>query len=272
MIIPTSDWDEEEYAEQIRLNRWTQLHGELPPASKAPSTAPTATRTENRPAKILAQQQKRERIRLEAQHCQEAEYRANYARAWETLNSTRTPLRFTSFTWPIYPPLPLPPLSFPAPHQLSKSKIRQFLTDFVDNPPTVPAKRPYSLGDLSAVPATLSVDPSANATVPASATKSLKSLTRSTLLRYHPDRFAPLLERISDPLTRGRVTNLANLATENLSTLLKELAREEKEERDRQTGEGVLEEEGDKRRRKRRKETEQEDRDESARVWERDSE
>ena len=261
MTIPTSDWDDEEYAEQIRLNRWTQLHKEPLPTLSTPTASETAAKA----AKVLAQQQKKQRIRLDNELKQEAEYRANYFKSWQTLNSTQNSLRFTSFTWPVYPPLPLPPLSYPSPQQLAKPHIRRFLTAFIDSPLPHPAKRSNSTFDT----VTSSSTPSATSTstLPDATKSPLKTLIRKTLLLYHPDRFAPLLDRIADSATRERVSQLANVATENLSTLLKELASEEKEEQERRLGEGVLEDESDRRRRKRRKESEREDWDESARVW-----
>lgn len=269
MVIPNADWDEEEYAEQIRLNRWTQLHKQAIPTKPNPS-APPAADTAQRAARVLVQQWKRQQQRLEAERNQQAEYRNNYTRAWKALSSTNQ-LKFTSFPWPIYPPLPLPPLSFPSPQQLAIPLIRRFLQDFVDVPSTGPAKRSNSTADPALSTATLSTPSHGDSTTTKSATKSLKSMIRSTLLLYHPDRFAPLLDRVSDPSTRDRVAGLANLATENLSMLLKDVTKEEKEELERQQGDGVLEEESERRRRKRRKESDREDWDESARAWNEDS-
>lgn len=96
------------------------------------------------------------------------------------------PLRFTDFPWPLYPSVVFPPLSWPAPSDITPSAISTFL--------------------LSPVPRA-----------------DRKSTLRSAVLAYHPDRFDRLLARIPPEKedVHDRVKELGLRVSQVLNDLLK---------------------------------------------------
>ena len=96
------------------------------------------------------------------------------------------PLRFTGFPWPLYPPVPFPPLSWPAPSDITATAVSSFLLSRV-----APAAK--------------------------------KSTLRTAVLAYHPDRFDRLLARIpaEQEDVRDRVKELGLRVSQVLNDLLK---------------------------------------------------
>ncbi|GAA6029167.1 hypothetical protein JCM8097_001633 [Rhodosporidiobolus ruineniae] len=106
-------------------------------------------------------------------------------------SSTPYPLRFTDFPWPLYPPLALPPLSWPAASDLTAPAISSFLLD-----PSY-------------------TDPSKH-----------KAILRQAVLAYHPDRFERFVLRIPEEKeeVRERVRALGLRTSQVLNELLKQKA------------------------------------------------
>lgn len=96
------------------------------------------------------------------------------------------PLRFTDFPWPLYPPVPFPPLSWPSTNDITATAISTFLLSHVSS-------------------------------------KDKKSTLRTAVLAYHPDRFDRLLSRIPEDKieVKERVKELGLRVSQVLNDLLK---------------------------------------------------
>lgn len=96
------------------------------------------------------------------------------------------PLRFTDFPWPLYPPVPFPPLSWPSPADVTSGALASFLLSHLEPP-------------------------------------ARKSTLRTAVLAYHPDRFDRLVGRIPEDQSelRERVRELGLRVSQELNDLLK---------------------------------------------------
>lgn len=97
------------------------------------------------------------------------------------------PLRFSDFPWPLYPPMAFPPLSWPAPTDLTTAAISSFLL-----PDSLPADKH-------------------------------KATLRQAVLAYHPDRFERYVLRVPEDKedVRERVRELGLRVSQVLNDLAK---------------------------------------------------
>ncbi|GAA5859139.1 hypothetical protein JCM8547_004017 [Rhodosporidiobolus lusitaniae] len=218
--------DEEEYAEHIRAGIWRIKNKEEVERREKIEAERKKREEKERREKELRDREERERIKkLEERRKarnkeQEERARTGYDEAWKKLQSssaaapssssstpggpplappaastsveppssgTPYPLRFTDFPWPLYPPLALPPLSWPAVTDLTAPAISTFLLD-----PLPPEKH--------------------------------KATLRQAVLAYHPDRFERLVGRIPEEKeeTRERVRELGLRVSQVLNELMKQ--------------------------------------------------
>ncbi|KAK4052419.1 hypothetical protein OIV83_002221 [Microbotryomycetes sp. JL201] len=103
-------------------------------------------------------------------------------------SSPAYPLRYTDFAWPVFPPMPLPPLSWPTVDDITSSAVARFLLE------------PYE-GDKD----------------------KRKQVLRQAVLMYHPDRFSRLVERVPEDKqdVRDRVTELGLRVSQVLNDLMR---------------------------------------------------
>jgi flagellar biosynthesis GTPase FlhF len=202
--------DEEEYAEYIRAGMWRRKNKD-----EVERLARLEKEKREREAKEAVENEKRrreerERIkRLEEKkrktsEKEERDARERYESQWRKLTTASAPqppraaegidsdttalfpLRFTDFPWPLYPPMPLPPLSWPAGKDVTASAISNFL-----------------LSHLSA--------------------DKRKAVLRQAVLAYHPDRFERHVLRIPEEKedVRERVRELGLRVSQTLNELMK---------------------------------------------------
>lgn len=216
--------DEDEYAEHIRAGIWRMKNKEEVERRERIERERKVKEEKERVEKEQRVREERERIRkLEERRKRKSKEeeegaRKRYEEAWRKLvpptssstsasapgrppppppssntsaappaaDSTAYPLRFTDFPWPIYPPLALPPLSWPNVTDLTAPAISTFLLE--------------SLPD-----------------------KEHKAVLRRAVLSFHPDRFDRLVARIPEEKeeTRDRVRELGLRVSQVLNELLK---------------------------------------------------
>lgn len=213
--------DEEEYAEYVRAGMWRRKNKEEIERRELLEKERKVKEEKERVEVEKRRREEKEKIRrLEERRRansekEEKEARVSYEERWKKLlaappptpnptppaepSPTTTdappgptplaPLRFTSFPWPIYPPMPLPPLSWPSASQITPTAISTFL--------------------LSHLPSS-----------------SRKSTLRQAVLAYHPDRFERLVMRVPEDKeggteTRERVRELGLRTSQVLNDLMK---------------------------------------------------
>lgn len=215
--------DEEEYAEYIRAQMWKRNHRDEVNRMEQVERQRKMKEEKERIENELRRSAERERIkRLEEKvkrrgQKEESDARQRYEVMWKKILSIPAaptapipipedeeafegpipapphpfPLRYTDFPWPLYPPAPFPPLSWPTPADITSSAVSNFL-----------------LGHLSSA--------SSDA-----ATK--KAIIRSAVLAYHPDRFDRLLLRIPSEKEEvaERVKELGLRVSQVLNDLMK---------------------------------------------------
>lgn len=202
--------DEEEYAEYIRAGMWRRKNKDEVERlarldkEKREREAKEAIESERR------QREERERIkRLEAKkkknsEKEERDARERYESQWRVLTTAPEPipmkegsdaangatephpLRFTDFPWPLYPPMPLPPLSWPSSKDVTASALSTFLLVHLPRD-----KR--------------------------------KAALRQSVLAYHPDRFERHVLRVPEDKKdiRERVRELGLRVSQTLNELMR---------------------------------------------------
>lgn len=210
--------DEEEYAEHVRAGMWRLKNKDEAERRDAIVAAHKAKEEKERVENDLRKKVEREKIKKLEEKIkkrnmkEEKDARERYEEQWKKVLSTPAhksappvpivseeleegpqpavphphPLRFTDFPWPLYPSVPFPPLSWPASSDITATTINLFLTSHV-----APEKK--------------------------------KSVLRSAVLAYHPDRFDRLLNRIPEDKeeVRERVKELGLRVSQVLNDLLK---------------------------------------------------
>lgn len=212
--------DEEEYAEYVRAGMWRRKNKEEIERRELLEKERKVKEEKEKVEGEKRRREEREKIRrLEERRRansekEEQDARAAYEERWKKLLAappptpnptppaepssssidtppapTPTPLRFTSFPWPLYPPMPLPPLSWPSASHITSTALSTFL---------------------------LSHLPSA----------SRKATLRQAVLAYHPDRFERLVMRVPEDKeggteTRERVRELGLRTSQVLNDLMK---------------------------------------------------
>lgn len=201
--------DEEEYAEYIRAGMWRRKNKE-----EVERMERLEKQRKEKAAKESAENEKRQRVERERikkleekkrknSEKEERDARERYESLWKKLAAAPAPvapkddendapasgpcpLRFTDFPWPLYPPMPLPPLSWPAPKDVTATAMSTFL--------------------LSHLPA-----------------DKRKVTLRQAVLAYHPDRFQRLVLRIPEDKQelRERVRELGLRVSQTLNELMK---------------------------------------------------
>ncbi|ORY70760.1 hypothetical protein BCR35DRAFT_307823 [Leucosporidium creatinivorum] len=217
----TSRMDEEEYAEYVRAGMWRRKNKEEIERREQLEKERKVKEEKERVEGEKRRREERDKIRrLEERRRansekEEKDARAAYEERWKKLlaapppppptpnptppagsssteappAATLAPLRFTSFPWPLYPPMPLPPLSWPSASQITPTALTTFL--------------------LSHLPSS-----------------SRKSTLRQAVLAYHPDRFERLVMRVPEDKdggteTRERVRELGLRTSQVLNDLMK---------------------------------------------------
>lgn len=213
--------DEEEYAEFIRAGIWRSQNRESIARAEEVDRARKVRMDKEAKEREKSDRIEREKIRkLEIRVKKgkvedELKARERYENSWTTIlatpaavpfpppiPSTDTPtvpigpnlprpanaLSFTSFPWPLYPPVPFPPLSWPKATDLTSTTISTFLLSHLGDP----AQR--------------------------------KKALRQAVLSYHPDRFERLVGRVLEDEggARERVRALGLRCSQVLNELLKE--------------------------------------------------
>lgn len=210
--------DEEEYAEYVRAGMWRRKNKEEVERREALDKARREKEVKEKAESEKRSREEKERIKkLEERgrknkEKEDKDARASYEDRWKRLlaapppapNPTPTastlsdapivppapsqphPLRFTDFPWPLYPPMPLPPLSWPAPSLITPSALSSFL--------------------LAHLPS-----------------DKRKATLRAAVLAYHPDRFDRLVNRIPEEKEelRERVRELGLRTSQVLNDLMK---------------------------------------------------
>jgi len=119
----------------------------------------------------------------------EEEARKRYEESWKKLHalSKTMGLQFSDFTWPVFPPFALPPLSWPSINDITPSTITSFLL-------------PETLGK-----------------------EERKTRLRSAVLSYHPDRFERFVLKVPEEKeeVRTRVRELGLRVSQVLNEISK---------------------------------------------------
>lgn len=212
--------DEEEYAEYVRAGMWRRKNKEeverreaLERERKVREEKESRENDKRRREEAARIKKLEERRRADADK-EEKAARELYAERWTRLAApaptpnpppstdsdappppTTRPLRFTDVPWPLYPPMPLPPLSWPSVALITPSALSTFLLSHI---------------------------PSAQR----------KTTLRAAVLAYHPDRFERIVGRVEDArvkegeegnfdATRERVRELGLRVSQVLNELMK---------------------------------------------------
>ncbi|GAA5898421.1 hypothetical protein JCM6882_007771 [Rhodosporidiobolus microsporus] len=218
--------DEEEYAEYVRAGIWRMRNKEELERRERVEKEKRAREERDRREKEKLDREERERIRrLEERRKRKSKEdeegaRKRYDESWRRLqqpaaappsssapsassahppssstpadapsssSSTSYPLRFTDFPWPLYPPLALPPLSWPQSSDFTAPAVSTFLLD------GVPSDKH-------------------------------KAVLRQAVLAYHPDRFERLVARVPEEKeeVRERVRELGLRVSQVLNEIMKQ--------------------------------------------------
>ncbi|GAA5975007.1 hypothetical protein JCM11641_006800 [Rhodosporidiobolus odoratus] len=213
--------DEEEYAEYVRAGIWRMRHKEELERQERAAKEKKVKEEREKKENEKRNREERERIRkLEERRKQknkeeEEGAQRRYEEGWKRLQQpapasassaaptatptdnfqpsssskppTPYPLRFTDFPWPLFPPLALPPLSWPQVSDFTAPAISTFLL-----PDSLPSEKH-------------------------------KAVLRQAVLAYHPDRFERLVGRIPEEKedVRERVRELGLRVSQVLNELMK---------------------------------------------------
>ncbi|TNY23305.1 hypothetical protein DMC30DRAFT_347652 [Rhodotorula diobovata] len=209
--------DEDEYAEFVRAGMWRRKNREEVERLERLEKERREKDERDRRDRDKAMREERERIRrLEERKKrkskeEETEARKRYDEGWRKLHQAVSaagaappaastsasasssaskssfPLRFSDFPWPLYPPMAFPPLSWPAPTDLTTAAISSFLL-----PDSLPADKH-------------------------------KATLRQAVLAYHPDRFERYVLRVPEDKedVRERVRELGLRVSQVLNDLAK---------------------------------------------------
>lgn len=208
--------DEEEYAEYVRAGMWRRKNEdeaerrEAAEQERRRKAAKEEVENERRRKEEKARIKKLEEKAKRRNKAEEGDARVRYDQLWSALlapapaqpskpsanptSNTDTPpepapsrpLRFSDFPWPLHPPMAFPPLSWPAPADVTPSALAAFL-----------------LGHLPS--------------------DRKKAALRAAVLAYHPDRFERLVLRVAEepPELRERVRELGLVVSQTLNDLMK---------------------------------------------------
>ncbi|BGP18594.1 hypothetical protein JCM10213_002118 [Rhodosporidiobolus nylandii] len=202
--------DEDEYAEYVRAGIWRMRNKEELERQERAAKQKKEQEERQRREKEKLDREERERIRkLEERRKRKSKEEEEgalrrYEEAWKKLQAapppsapsssaepsqapppSAFPLRFTDFPWPLFPPIALPPLSWPAVTDLTAPAISSFLL-----PDSLPAEKH-------------------------------KAVLRQAILAYHPDRFQRFVSRIPEEKedVRERVRELGLRVSQVLNEL-----------------------------------------------------
>ncbi|KAM0790656.1 hypothetical protein ACM66B_004516 [Microbotryomycetes sp. NB124-2] len=225
---PLTAMDDEEYAEYMRAGMWRIKNKDEIERQEAIEKERQRKLEQDRIEDERRRRKEQERLRrLEDKakrknEQQDKDYRQQYEDKWRKLvpstsaaaaaaaplatdkptplpsqvktaaDSTSYPLRYTDFAWPVFPPMPLPPLSWPSVDEISSSAVARFLLEPHEDDKD---KR--------------------------------KQVLRQAVLLYHPDRFNRLIERVPEDKddVRDRVRELGLRVSQVLNDLMKSGAR-----------------------------------------------
>lgn len=210
--------DEEEYAEYVRAGMWRRKNKdeaermEAIEREKRRKAEKEEVENDKRRKEEAARIRKLEEKAKRRNKAEEGDARLRYDQAWSALLAPSTtpapppdvpigptlnpstasqppgprPLRFSDFAWPLYPPMAFPPLSWPAPTDITPSALSAFL-----------------LGHLPS--------------------DKRKATLRAAVLAYHPDRFERLVLRVPEEAgeLRDRVRELGLAVSQALNDLMK---------------------------------------------------
>ncbi|SCV71467.1 BQ2448_3055 [Microbotryum intermedium] len=185
--------DEEEYAEYIRAGMWRIQNKEEILRRVRLDKAKKAKEEKDRIEHEVFEKKEKERIRkleertIKKDRQMEKDQREAYAAKWSSITATSTEanLRFSDIPWPIFPPVPFPPLSWPSTNDITPLQVDRFLLSHIKDK------------------------------------DARKSTLRTAVLAYHPDRFDRLTARIEDQDTRARAKELGLRISQTLNEMLK---------------------------------------------------
>ncbi|KAK4056963.1 hypothetical protein OIO90_001863 [Microbotryomycetes sp. JL221] len=195
-LTSTDVMDEEEYAEYIRAGMWRIKHKDeierlhhLEQQRKHLEQEQQRQRTERQ----TIERQRQQRLKVE-QSNREQEHRTRFEHSWTKLMTNKNhDVRFTDVAWPMYPPVPLPPLSWPSLTEVTLSNVEHFLLGHVvhDDVDVLNEKK--------------------------------RQIVRQHMLMFHPDRFNRIVERVQDSQVQDRVSQLGLRVSQVLNDLNKSL-------------------------------------------------
>ena len=202
-VDPLTRLDDEEYAEWVRAGMWRrtkkdeirrQEEAARLAQEREAKEAAERERTRRLEAKRRAQfdaqtRRDRERDRTLARRAYDDKWRRlqdDNSSSSSSSTTTTSALKQTDYPWPVFPTMPLPPLSWPSPSDLTPSSISSFL-----------------FSDVGAA--------------------ERKATLRRAVLAYHPDRFERLVKRLPEEQEeqRERVRALGLRTSQVLNDLLR---------------------------------------------------